>query len=358
MEDDVNIQQQVLQSTINEAALRPVHDETASTADPCVICLEPVSERAVASGCRHHSFDFICLVSWLQERSTCPLCNSDVVAVEYDRRSPNDFKTYKVASTRPASAQPAASSNTTPIHNNGYRSFNRRSRRPHQHTTPPTADAALLRRRHIYLHQLYSLHVGTNRLSKFRDLTPSLFTHDTELISRARTWIRRELQVFSFLNANNNNNNKNNPPNPTDRRSNNAEFLLEYIIAILKTVDIQGSGGQAEEMLRDFLGRENTRLFLHELRAWLRSPYRVLGDWDRHVQYGEGERKREEGFRAPRGDGGGGAGKWRVPESLSSSARRLDNEDVMTRWQSRSRGDRYRREPYRRYDDTTRRSQA
>ncbi|KAI9846542.1 MAG: hypothetical protein M1830_007448, partial [Pleopsidium flavum] len=232
MEDDVNIQQQVLQSTINEAALR--HDETISTADPCVICLEPVSERAVASGCRHHSFDFLCLVSWLQERSTCPLCNSDVVAVEYDWRSPNDFKTYKVASTRPASVQPAASSNTTPIHNNGYRSFNRRSRRPHQHTTPPTADATLLRRRHIYLHQLYSLHVGTNRLSKFRDLTPSLFTHDTELISRARTWIRRELQVFSFL-------------------TNNAEFLLEYIIAILKTVDIQGSGGQAEEMLRDFL---------------------------------------------------------------------------------------------------------
>ena len=67
------------------------------------------------------------------------------------------------------------------------------------------------------------------------------------------------------------------------RRANNAEFLLEYIIAILKTVDIKGN--QAEDMLQEFLGRDNTRLFLHELKAWLRSPYMTLEDWDRHVQY-------------------------------------------------------------------------
>lgn len=75
-----------------------------------------------------------------------------------------------------------------------------------------------------------------------------------------------------------------------DRRANNAEFLLEYIVAILKTVDIQGSGGEAEDMLKDFLGRDNTRLFLHELRAWLRSPYTSLDDWDRHVQYNDSVR--------------------------------------------------------------------
>ena len=70
-----------------------------------------------------------------------------------------------------------------------------------------------------------------------------------------------------------------------NRRANNAEFLLEYIVAILKTVDVKGSGGQAEDMLQEFLGRDNTKLFLHELRAWLRSPYSSLEDWDRHVQY-------------------------------------------------------------------------
>lgn len=74
------------------------------------------------------------------------------------------------------------------------------------------------------------------------------------------------------------------------RRANNAEFLLEYIIGIMKTVNLKGSGGHAEELLKDFLGMDDAKLFLHELRAWLRSPYLALEDWDRHVQYSE-ERK-------------------------------------------------------------------
>jgi hypothetical protein len=74
-------------------------------------------------------------------------------------------------------------------------------------------------------------------VSGFRELTA--FTGDDELVSRARRFIRRELQVFEFLN----------PPSSSrtnDRRANNAEFLLEYIVAVLKTADIQGSGGQAD----------------------------------------------------------------------------------------------------------------
>ena len=69
-----------------------------------------------------------------------------------------------------------------------------------------------------------------------------------------------------------------------DIRTKNAEFLLEYIIAILKSVDIKGPDGQAEVKLQEFLGRDDARLFLHELRAWLQSPYTLLEDWDRHVQ--------------------------------------------------------------------------
>ncbi|KAJ0298191.1 hypothetical protein COL516b_010114 [Colletotrichum fioriniae] len=111
-----------------------------------------------------------------------------------------------------------------------------------------------------------------------------MFASDTELVSRARTFLRRELQVFEFLSPDNDAR-----PQDTDpvrrRRANNAEFLLEYIIAILKTVDMQGSMGQAEELIQEFLGRENTRLLLHELRAWLRSPYMSLESWDRAVQY-------------------------------------------------------------------------
>ena len=151
-----------------------------------------------------------------------------------------------------------------------------RRRRP-QGRPLVTPEAALLRRKEIYSLRLYSSHVGSNRLSRFRDLQPRLFVQDPIQISRAKTWIRRELQVFQFLNS------EVVGESSVARRANNVDFLLEYIIAILKTVDVKGN--QAEDMLQEFLGRDNTRLFLHELKAWLRSPYMKIEDWDRHVQY-------------------------------------------------------------------------
>ena len=64
----VNARQEVLNNALDGIKK---DDETL---DPCVICLEAVSERAFAAPCRHENFDFLCLVSWLQERPTCPLC--------------------------------------------------------------------------------------------------------------------------------------------------------------------------------------------------------------------------------------------------------------------------------------------
>jgi hypothetical protein len=138
-------------------------------------------------------------------------------------------------------------------------------------------------RRHVYRHKLYSLHVGSNRISRYRNLTPASFATDERLTTRARIFIRRELQVFDFLNPSSSQSSSCSRPN--DRRANNADFLLEYIVGILRSVDLKGSTGQAEELLKDFLGRENARIFLHDLEAWLRSPYEHLKDWDRAVQY-------------------------------------------------------------------------
>lgn len=164
------------------------------------------------------------------------------------------------------------------------RQLHHRPRRDSPTNHIPTADDPIIRRRHIYRHQLYSRRVGTNRLSKYCELTPQLFNQDAHLVSRARKWIRRELQVFSFLDPTSNDDIERSAA--ADRRAaNNAEFLLEYIIAILRTVDIKGSSGQAEELLREFIGRDHARLFLHELQSWLRSPYISLADWDRAVQY-------------------------------------------------------------------------
>jgi hypothetical protein len=131
--------------------------------------------------------------------------------------------------------------------------------------------------------------VGSNPASGYRDVTPQVFSDQVDTQSRVRAWIRRELQVFEFLNDDSS-------PGQTEstvsampeatrrRRQNNAEFVLEYIIAILKTVDIQSD--HTEELLKDFLGRDHTKLFLHELRNFIRSPYSVEV-WDRYVQYAE-----------------------------------------------------------------------
>jgi hypothetical protein len=75
-----------------------------------------------------------------------------------------------------------------------------------------------------------------------------------DLQSRARTWIRRELRVFSFLypfsTASSNN---------ATTTSGNAEFLLSYIVSIVKMVDVKASDGHAENLLTEFLVKEPVR---------------------------------------------------------------------------------------------------
>lgn len=66
-------------------------------------------------------------------------------------------------------------------------------------------------------------------------------------------------------------------------RTNNAEYLLEHLLDILKVVNIKG--GEAEDLLAETLGKENASLFLHEFSSWMRSPFAELEDWDRFVQY-------------------------------------------------------------------------
>lgn len=247
--------------------------------ETCVICLETITERAFAVPCNHCSFDFLCLVSWLQQHSTCPLCKLETRTVEYDWRSPEDYKSFAVESTTKADHPQVPPYFGHPIRAVRSRRYQRPHGRPCQPAVSP--DTTLQWRRYIYRHKLYSLHVGANRISRFRNFTPKIFATSEELQSRARKWIRRELQVFDFLRPAS----SEATAGVSSTTSGHAEFLLEYIVAILKSVDIKSSTGQAEDMLQEFLGRESARLFLHELEAWLRSPYTALQDWDRKVQY-------------------------------------------------------------------------
>ncbi|KAF4972904.1 hypothetical protein FZEAL_9484 [Fusarium zealandicum] len=284
-----DLQRQVLQSTLDEIAIRQ-EDDT----DCCVICLEGITEVCEAVPCQHRNFDFLCLLSWLEQSPKCPLCKAAVSQVRHALDEPV-AKTYVVP--KPATPPQAERSDSRPYAPSSFRRHllppRRRPYPRHQHyeTSNPNPSDEIARRRDVYRRNQYSKHVGSNRLSRYRELTPSVFCTDGDLVSRARMWIRRELQVFSFLtpdaseHAESRTGDADARSAVERRRANNAEFLLEYIIAVLKSVDIMGSAGQAEDMIADFLGRENTRLFLHELRAWLRSPYTKLADWDRAVQY-------------------------------------------------------------------------
>ncbi|KAG5926838.1 hypothetical protein E4U42_002916 [Claviceps africana] len=311
-EPDYNLRQLVLQNTLDEVASRP--DDAA--ADCCVICLDIVTEPCEALPCGHRNFDYICVSSWLFETPQCPLCKARVLKVVHgptDAPVTTFFDQKKSAAVASSSSSNITRASLFP--QSSYTGdYERRARflcprsRPRRFRTQNRPAAvvpdAIETRRNVYRHRQYSKHVGSNRLSRYRELTPHMFCTDTELVSRARTWMRRELGVFSFLSRLDDCDNQDTSSQPDGRSSfgtearqqqqqqqsrrrrvMNAEFLLEYIVAILKTVDIMGSAGQAEEMLSEFLGRDNTRLFLHELRAWLRSPYTKLDDWDRAVQY-------------------------------------------------------------------------
>lgn len=279
MDGTAHLQQRVLQTTVDG-----VKSELGD--DPCVICLDRISEKALAFPCKHESFDFICLISWLQEKSTCPLCKATVKSVQYDLNSSTGSKTF-VPTPTISSTKSTTSISYHPRSRPAFSSRRLRHTTTRSSTEPSSEDGGLARRRYVYRNQLRCMHVGTNRISQYQDFIPATLSQNEIFISRARKWIRRELQALDFLGPDSS--------KTADiasargergrRKSSNAEFLLEYIIAVIKTVDLKGSGGQAEELLQEFLGRDNARVFIHELEAWLRSPYESLEDWDRHIQY-------------------------------------------------------------------------
>lgn len=252
-----------------------------STTDECSICLQPISERCVAFPCNHLSFDFICLASWLQEHTTCPLCKAQVTKVEYDWRGPNDFQTFEVPqNSESESSSPSGASAYDGTRGRALRRPGTRRLRPQpQIYSAPLTPSAIARRRFVYDNDLYSLRVGSNRLSRYQDFAASDFANSSTMKTKARAWIRRELQVFDFLRDGATR------PAGASRRVNNVEFVLDYTMSVLASVDIKSSSGAAQTLLGDLIGEANANRFLHELNEWLRSPFTQLENWDRHVQY-------------------------------------------------------------------------
>ncbi|TQW04003.1 RING finger domain protein [Cordyceps javanica] len=299
----------------------------------CVICLQDLREPCEIVPCGHCLFDLACAQIWLRQNPTCPLCKVRAVRVLYgDGRGrggggspPGPRLVWELPPPGDAflALWPRLYAPSHDPERALPRRRRRRRRRADDEEEEAAAAAALRVRRQVYAQARFSMHVGSNPVSGYRELTPDLFRHDEELVSRARLFMRRELQVFEFLSHptttrttaslsspaplpfsprhfsysysynSSSSSFRPSPPSPpmssppAARRPRipRAEFLLEYVIAMLKSVDPVGSAGAARAMLADHLGDAHARLFLHELRSWLRSPFARLEDWDRVVQY-------------------------------------------------------------------------
>lgn len=244
---------------------KTLHSATSTGAqDTCVICLCAITRRAVASPCNHLTFDFSCLVSWLTQHAVCPLCKANVNSVQYDWCSPTEYRTY----LPPCLGLPGpVVSRSEPAH----RVHSRRRRIAAQNEgrqVTSRLSLALARRQAVYTCAAAALYQGTSSVSGYIDLSPQLIRGSSTLRSRARIFLRRELSIFSFLSS----------------RA-RAEWVLEFIIGMLKSIEIKSADGAMENMLSEYLGRRNSGILLHELEAWLRSPYTTLQQWDESVQY-------------------------------------------------------------------------
>jgi hypothetical protein len=169
-------------------------------------------------------------------------------------------------------------------------------------------DPVLTFRRRLYLRQIPSLYVGRGVRRDFRHrrskqhvrqpVTPASFSSATNpgaatLTHLATTWIRRELQLFPFLDPSSASSLSNSTSHrrtsadglPRPRRQTTPHYLLPYIMAVLQQIDLRGSAGQAVELISEYLGRSTAVLFCHELYAFLSSGTRSVGEWDEQVQY-------------------------------------------------------------------------
>lgn len=97
--------------------------------------------------------------------------------------------------------------------------------------------------------------------------TPREIHDDPVLVTRATTFMRRELRVWQLV---------------------DVEFLTTYILSLLKAIDIRSD--PAIRLLAEFLDTDGSPYpraaehFAHELYSFLRSPYKDLRRYDEVAQ--------------------------------------------------------------------------
>lgn len=271
----------------------------------CVVCLDALAVPCQLLPCGHRNFHYACVHLWLLESPSrmCPICKASVSRAVHgpaDGQQTHEYGPLDMTLVPPARPNMPPERAVQPPLNTAPQ-FGRARARPRRTRADRVEPAGLAFRRDVYRHLRYSMHVGSNPVSRYRELMRDSFRHNEELQRRARTFLRRDLRVFSWLTTPDVDNIMphagESPQSFQDRRrATTVERLLGHILWLLQHFELRGSDGSVEEVVTTHLGRENTRLLLHELHSFLRSPYLTLEDWDRAVQYPDSSQSRSVGF--------------------------------------------------------------
>lgn len=248
----------------------------------CLICHStPLSDRTVLPLCLHSQFCFSCIVRWCSIKRRCPLCQAEVGEyVVHGIRADDDYLRYWLpplpssTSTTPLSSTSAtplgsaasvsaaaagASASRRRIVSEVQRSRQqRRSEGPSELEREEREERALERRKHIYRHNLYAAHVGSNRHTLYTPApSPAQIRSCADLQRRIMLFLHRELKVWAEV---------------------DADWLAGYILSLLKVFDLRSD--EMGKLVGEWLGERVGRHLLHELESWLRSGKRELRFWD------------------------------------------------------------------------------
>lgn len=226
----------------------------------CVICLDDVVEPCQLCPCGHRNFHFSCIHTWLLGCAgrACPVCKAPVARADHGRQKYvyDSHDPIRATAARPHVDPPLRVLALAEVHHDASPPRRRPSR------AAATEPAGLAFRRIVYRRLLYSMHIGSNPVSRYRELTRDAFRHDQELLRRTRAFLRRELRVFGWL-ATPDGRHETMPLARSfqdRRRATTCEKLLGHIVRLLQSFELRGSDGCVEDDLTTHLGRQNTRL--------------------------------------------------------------------------------------------------
>lgn len=252
---------------------RQPQDNTSSTEDICVICMEPPEKKARPDCCFHH-FCFSCLLKWTEQRPICPLCNQQFSSLLRIIPSSGDYKLYLVSDLPytsdlsydvPEQTTPMVVEEISEVELAEREERRRQARRayvtlrnPNPYTTREAATS--LQRFELYERDLWAI----PRLADYREASPEFYTAHPNCIRRLIPWLNRELNALMAPNRG------------------LVLAAVDRVLSLILNFDIRhpSFSQNLEPLLHEY-----TEHFIHEFYLFASSAFETMDDYDRGIEY-------------------------------------------------------------------------